>query len=70
VGAGTLTNDGDSVWLRTADERFLVRLDAEDGTPVEGIVSDQFSIGDALVAFGSVWTSLSEEETLLRVGYD
>lgn len=64
---GSLAVTDDAVWVRSAD-RFLVRLDPEDGSPVEGISSpDTPSGGDTIVAFGSLWTTAYDEATLFRI---
>jgi outer membrane protein assembly factor BamB len=63
---GSIAVDGDAVFLRSG-ERFLVRLDAATGTPVSGVSADVESSGDVVVAFGSVWTSASDDAALFRL---
>jgi hypothetical protein len=63
-GAVAVTADG--VWVRSAD-RFLARLDPVSGEPVAGISADVESIGDVVVAFGSVWTTAYDDAALFRL---
>jgi hypothetical protein len=58
------------VWVRAA-EPFLTQVSRAEGTVQQRYSSpDAPSIGDIAVAFGSVWTSASEDSTVLRLDVD
>ena len=47
---------------------MLTRVDVATGTVAERLTLPTVtSIGDVLVAFGSVWTSGSEDDVVLRI---
>ena len=64
---GDLFYDGTSVWLRGSDGT-ISRMDAESGKVLERITPTQpASAGSLVVAFGSIWTTDSEEGRIIRL---
>ncbi len=70
VGVGTdgaLSLGEGALWIRSKDP-VLTRVDVATGTVAERLTLPTVtSIGDVLVAFGSVWTSGSEDDVVLRI---
>jgi len=67
---GDLFASGSSVWLRGSDGT-ISRLDADTGRVLERIVPDRpVSAGSMVVAYGSVWTTGSEEGWVIRLRED
>ena len=53
------------VWVRNVDP-FLTRADRNTGAVVQQYQADATSGGDILYAFGSIWTTASDDATLFR----
>jgi hypothetical protein len=56
----------DAVWVR-AEGRFLRHVDPETARVVEDVTAPEQSGGSVLVAFGSVWATASDDDTLYRL---
>jgi hypothetical protein len=56
----------DAVWVR-ATGRFLRRVDPATAKVVEDVTAPEQSGGSVLVAFGSVWATASDDDTLYRL---
>ncbi|HEY6608657.1 MAG TPA: hypothetical protein VI277_05620 [Candidatus Limnocylindria bacterium] len=63
--SGSLWAEADAVWVRAPD-LFLVRIDPNTNEVVETIVGPPTS-GDVTVAFGSVWATAVERQTVYRL---
>jgi streptogramin lyase len=64
---GDLIATADAVWLRTP-EGTITKVDPASGKLVERLTPDQpLTSGSLLVAFGSIWTTSSDEGTLTRL---
>jgi streptogramin lyase len=67
---GDLFADGEDVWLRGSDGT-ITRVDAVTGKVLERIVPpDPISGGSLVVAYGSIWTTGSEEGWVIRLRED
>jgi hypothetical protein len=64
---GDLFAEGQSIWLRGSDGT-ITRLDADSGRVLERIdPSSPLSAGSLVVAYGSIWTTDSEEGSVIRL---
>ncbi|MFL6022947.1 MAG: hypothetical protein ACJ72O_06370 [Marmoricola sp.] len=64
---GDLFSEGGSVWLRASDGTIF-RIEATSGKLLERIdPSPKVSAGSLVVAFGSIWTTGSEEGVIIRL---
>jgi hypothetical protein len=63
VGSIVLTPS--DVWIRSTDP-VLTRADRQTGQIIATYTADVTSSGDSVYAFGSVWTSASDDATILR----
>ncbi|WP_433167220.1 PQQ-binding-like beta-propeller repeat protein [Kribbella sp. CA-247076] len=64
---GDLIATADAIWLRSADGT-ITKLDPGTGEVVERITPEQpLTAGSLLIAFGSIWTTSSDEGTLTRL---
>ena len=64
---GDLVTAGGAVWVRNPDT-FLTRIDSASGAVTARYASRAaLSGGSVLVAYGSLWTSASDDSTVLRV---
>ena len=67
---GDVYADGRSVWLRDSGG-VIFRIDAKSGQVRERISpAGPISAGSLIIAFGSIWTSLSEEGKVVRLRLD
>ena len=70
VGAGpegALAIGSDELWVRSADP-LLTRIEPATGAVTDRLTSTAVSsVGDVLSAFGSVWTSGSDDDVVIRV---
>ncbi|HET6166153.1 MAG TPA: hypothetical protein VFE07_04945 [Marmoricola sp.] len=67
---GDVFSDQESVWLRESDGTIF-RIDADSGKVLERIVpSPAVSAGSLVVAYGSIWTTGSEEGWVIRLSED
>jgi hypothetical protein len=70
IPVGTGTDGGialtpTEVWVRNAAS-FLTRVDRTTGAVLEQYTADVTSGGDILYAFGSIWTTAFDDETVFR----
>lgn len=63
---GSITSDGESVWVRNTTE-FLTQFDAASGAVVATHTASVTSGGDILLAFGYVWTTAFDDSTLFAI---
>ena len=64
---GDITVDGDNVWVRT-ETGLLHRIHAPSNTVAERIEpANALSVGALLAEAGSLWTTASEDDVLLRL---
>jgi streptogramin lyase len=56
----------DAVWVRT-DGQFLRHVDPATAKVVEDVTAPEQSGGSVVVAFGSVWATASDDDTLYRL---
>jgi hypothetical protein len=64
---GGIAGTRDAIWVR-AKGRFLRRVDPATARVVEDVTAPEQSGGSVLVAFGSVWATASDDDTLYRLG--
>lgn len=64
---GDVAAGADSVWLRASDGT-ITRIDPASGRIVERITPEQpLSAGSLIIAFGSIWTTSSDDGTVIRL---
>jgi hypothetical protein len=64
--SGSMAIDGDDLWVRSEEDAFLTRVDAQTGERVEQFTA-QASGGQVMVAFGSVWASAFDDALVVRL---
>jgi hypothetical protein len=69
--AGSVTEAGDTVWVRTAGSPALFKIDLETREFAEAIdIPELTSGGDVIVIDGSVWITFFDHQTLMRLSAD